>query len=59
MLEETRDEAGPADGSVAEEVTPEAAPDVQPEVPSQESWTDARTEFEDLEIPTFIRRQMD
>ncbi|WP_420448572.1 cell division protein FtsZ [Candidatus Palauibacter sp.] len=63
VLEAPGDEAGPADGPVAEEVTPEAAPeaapDVQPEVPSQESWTDARTEFEDLEIPTFIRRQMD
>ncbi|WP_420439272.1 cell division protein FtsZ [Candidatus Palauibacter sp.] len=37
----------------------EAAPDVEPGVPGRDSWTDARVEFEDLEIPTFIRRQMD
>ena len=60
VLEEIGYEAVPApDDPVAEDVTPEAAPDGQPDVPVRESWTDARTEFEDLEIPTFIRRQMD
>ncbi|MYC87826.1 MAG: cell division protein FtsZ [Gemmatimonadales bacterium] len=44
-----------AEQPVSEEVTPDA----EPEVPDRESWTDARVEFEDLEIPTFIRRQMD
>lgn len=48
---------------VPEEATPEAEPEaaagVESEVPHRDSWTDARAEFEDLEIPTFIRRQMD
>ncbi|WP_419860587.1 cell division protein FtsZ [Candidatus Palauibacter sp.] len=39
----------------AEEVTAE----VEPDVPDRDAWTDTRVEFEDLEIPTFIRRQMD
>ncbi|MDE2878728.1 cell division protein FtsZ [Candidatus Palauibacter soopunensis] len=51
-------------GYEAEPATPdpaaeEATPDVESEVPDSDSWTDARVEFEDLEIPTFIRRQMD
>ncbi len=49
-------EAGPATPDPAAE---EATPDVESEVPDSDSWTDARVEFEDLEIPTFIRRQMD
>ena len=40
---------------MAEEVTAE----VEPEVQDRDAWTDTRVEFEDLEIPTFIRRQMD
>lgn len=48
-------EAEPAATDPAEEVSA----DVEPEVPDRESWTDSRVEFEDLEIPTFIRRQMD
>lgn len=44
-----------APDAAAEEVTP----DIEPEVPDRESWTDSRVEFEDLEIPTFIRRQLD
>jgi len=31
----------------------------QAEANAEEEWTDPRDEFEDLEIPTFIRRQMD
>ena len=55
MPEGTGYEAEPAAPDPAEEVSAE----VEPEVPDHESWTDTRVEFEDLEIPTFIRRQMD
>ena len=48
-------EAEPAAPEPAEEV----AAEVEPEVPERDAWTDTRVEFEDLEIPTFIRRQMD
>ena len=49
----------PAEQPVSEEGTPDVEPDIEPDAPDRESWTDARVEFEDLEIPTFIRRQMD
>ncbi|WP_425152696.1 cell division protein FtsZ [Candidatus Palauibacter sp.] len=43
------------------EVTTEevATEDVATEDAAEESWVGARPHFEDLEIPTFIRRQMD
>ncbi|MDE2661517.1 MAG: cell division protein FtsZ [Gemmatimonadota bacterium] len=66
---EAANEAAPEPApALAEEPAPEAAeqpvseevtPDLEPAQPDGESWTDARVEFEDLEIPTFIRRQMD
>lgn len=56
MREGSGYEAEPAAPDPAAE---EATPDVESDVPDSESWTDARVEFEDLEIPTFIRRQMD
>lgn len=56
MREEMGYDAGPAAPDPAAE---EATPDVEPETRGRESWTDSRVEFEDLEIPTFIRRQMD
>ena len=55
-----RDGAGyEAEPAAPETAAEEATPDVEPGVPGRDSWTDARVEFEDLEIPTFIRRQMD
>ena len=45
---------------VIEALTP--APDAEPEEEApaeEESWRDSDEGFEDLEIPTFIRRQMD
>ena len=55
-----RDGAGyEAEPAAPETAAEEATPDVEPGVPDRDSWTDARVEFEDLEIPTFIRRQMD
>ena len=55
-----RDGAGyEAEPPAPETAAEEATPDVEPGVPGRDSWTDARVEFEDLEIPTFIRRQMD
>ena len=55
-----RDGAGyETEPAAPEPAAEEATPEVEPEVPGRDSWTDARVEFEDLEIPTFIRRQMD
>ncbi len=61
LFDDEVEKVAPRPAEVAEEVATEdvATEAVATEDAAEESWVGARPDFEDLEIPTFIRRQMD